>query len=237
MGLMERIGTGVFVGLAIFWYLIAPESLDCTDMQTGETLEGCVSFFSPLMTYFCALPPLVLAVFIHTLSKGGESKPSLQHLAVDEEGRAIMPEQKEVRSQQETIEFSFRMAMNFGGFSFASAYAFIFIVGLLAIPQLLLCGMMGSSCSDSDFSWAENGMDLGYTVMTVGFWVFLVSAVATFGFRNLNAEAGFSTSPALKKQQENVIIPCPSCEKRLRLPANYSGEIQCPNCEHVFSAG
>ena len=50
MAVRERMGTGLFVALAIVWYLIAPDSLDCTDMETGETLEGCVEFFSPLLT-------------------------------------------------------------------------------------------------------------------------------------------------------------------------------------------
>ena len=34
---------------------------------------------------------------------------------------------------------------------------------MLAIPFLIMCGMMGSNCSDSDFLWAETAY--GYTAM------------------------------------------------------------------------
>ena len=53
MALRERMGTGLFVALGIVWYLIAPESLDCTDMETGETLEGCVEFLSIVDVFLC----------------------------------------------------------------------------------------------------------------------------------------------------------------------------------------
>lgn len=233
MALRDRMGTGLFVALAIVWYLIAPESLDCTDMETGETLEGCVEFFSPLLTYFCALPPLVLAVFSHTLSRGGEHKPSLQHLPVDEEGRTALPGQDTVPTQQESTASLLRTGMNLGGFTFAGAYAFIFLVGLLAVPFLVLCGMMGSNCSDSDFLWAENSIRFGYAAMMIGFWVFLISSVGTYALRSMSEYDGGASSNLLQ-QEEKMVIPCPSCNKKLRFPATYEGEVQCPNCRHTF---
>ena len=235
MALRERVGTGVFVILAIGWYLIAPQSPDCTDMQTGETLEGCQDFFTPFMTYFCALPPLVLAVLVHTLTKGGEQKPSLQHIRLDVEGRVLFSEEEKTVSQQEQVEFFLRMGMNLGGLAFVGAYAFIFIVGLLAIPQMVLCGMMGSNCSDSDFLWAENSIAFGYTVMKIGFWVFFPSAVGTFVLRNVVAETPSLSSPSKEKGQQKVVVSCPSCEKKLRFPADYTGDVQCPNCTHIFT--
>ena len=233
MAVRERMGTGLFVALAIVWYLIAPDSLDCTDMETGETLEGCVEFFSPLLTYFCALPPLVLAVFFHTLSRRGEHKPSLQYIPVDEEGRTVIPEHDTVPTQQESAASLLRKGMNFGGFTFAGAYAFIFLVGLLAIPFLVMCGMMGSNCSDSDFLWAENSIRFGYAAMMISFWVFLISSVGTYALRSMS---GYDEVPSSNppRQEEKMIIPCPSCNKKLRFPAAYEGEVQCPNCKHTF---
>ena len=38
-----------------------------------------------------------------------------------------------------------------------------------------------------------------------------------------------SNLPARKK----IVISCPSCNKKLRFPAAYEGEVQCPNCKHV----
>ena len=233
MALRERMGTGLFVALGIVWYLIAPESLDCTDMETGETLEGCVEFFSPLLTYFCALPPLVLAVFFHTVSRGGEHKPSLQYIPVDEEGRTVIPEHDTVQPQQESTASLLRKGMNLGGFTFAGAYAFIFLVGMLAIPFLIMCGMMGSNCSDSDFLWAENSIRFGYTAMMISFWVFLISSVGTYALRSMSEYDGGSSSN-LPRQEEKIVIPCPSCNKKLRFPAAYEGEVQCPNCKHTF---
>lgn len=35
---------------------------------------------------------------------------------------------------------------------------------------------------------------------------------------------------------ERLIVICPSCQKKLRLPADESGTVQCPACNHSFRA-
>ncbi|MFM0096389.1 ubiquitin-conjugating enzyme E2 [Paraburkholderia nemoris] len=35
--------------------------------------------------------------------------------------------------------------------------------------------------------------------------------------------------------QESVIVQCPSCAARLRIPSGKSGEVSCPKCSHRFS--
>ena len=122
--------------------------------------------------------------------------------------------------------------MNLGGFTFAGAYAFIFLVGMLAIPFLIMCGMMGSNCSDSDFLWAENSIRFGYTAMMISFWVFLISSVGTYASKHERVRWRYH--PPTPRQEEKIVIPCPSCNKKLRFPAAYEGEVQCPNCEHTF---
>ena len=234
MGLRMRVGTGLFVALAMVWYFIAPESADCTDMTTGETVEGCVEFFEPLLTYFCALPPLVFAVLLHTLTKGDEHKPSLLQSPVDEEGRAIVAGPTETDAREERLAFSLRAGMTVGGFAFAGAYALIFIIGLLALPLGLLCGMIGSNCTEDDFLWAENSINFSFMVMRIGFGVFLVSAVGTFVRRAMSEGTVWPAPNPQAQQKKKVVVPCPSCEKKLRFPANYAGRVKCPTCDHVF---
>ena len=234
MAISERVGTGLFIGVAIVWYLIFSQPPDCTYIDTGEEVPGCKEMFQPLLNYFCALPPLVLAVLVHTLSKGDEYQPSLMQIPVDEQGRTVISEQTNPASSEEKLAFSFRAGMTFGGFAFAGAYAFIFVVGLLAVPMLVLCGMMGSSCTDDDFAWAENAINFGRTMMWIGFWVFMVSAVGTAVLRKMSDEGRWSPLTSERQQTKKVVVPCPSCEKKLKFPADYAGKVRCPNCDHVF---
>ena len=122
--------------------------------------------------------------------------------------------------------------MNFGGFTFAGAYAFIFLVGLLAIPFLVMYCMMGSNCSDSDFLWAENSIRFGYAAMMINFWVFLISSVGTYALRSMSGydEMPSSNPPAGRKNDH----PVPILQQKLRFPAAYGARYNAPTASTRF---
>ncbi len=50
-----------------------------------------------------------------------------------------------------------------------------------------------------------------------------------------------STNPSVRWQEprapdDRVLVPCPRCTTRLRLPAGKSGTVHCPQCAHTFTA-
>jgi predicted Zn finger-like uncharacterized protein len=50
-------------------------------------------------------------------------------------------------------------------------------------------------------------------------------------FPTIRKEGSASAQPV----QESVILQCPSCEARLRIPSGKSGEVSCPKCSQRFS--
>ena len=54
-------------------------------------------------------------------------------------------------------------------------------------------------------------------------------------------EVGDSTEPPSKSKpsdsrtnQEKVEVQCPKCDRRLRVPSDYSGSVGCPDCSNKF---
>ena len=122
--------SGVFVLLTGLWYLALPNMVTCEDMQTGEVLQGCVEVMTPLITYFCATPPLVIAVLFHTMKNGERSAVQLHTIPIDAEGRAVLSPVAPATNEQISLEAYAAWGVTIGGFSMAGAYSNTFIVGV-----------------------------------------------------------------------------------------------------------
>lgn len=222
--------SGAFVLLTGLWYLALPNMVACEDMQTGEVLQGCVEVMTPLITYFCATPPLVLAVLFHTLKHGERSAVQLHTIPVDAEGRAVLSPDAPSTNEQIPVEAYAAWGVTIGGFSMATAYSLSFIVGvLIAVPLLLIAGMSFGSSSDFELDWLVNIYEVLFFVMRIGFWLFAASAIA-----KLVLERGGIQQGGGARTSKKIVAPCPSCEAKLKFPAHHSGQVQCPSCEHVF---
>lgn len=44
-----------------------------------------------------------------------------------------------------------------------------------------------------------------------------------------------STSTSSRNDQEKVEVQCPKCDRRLRVPSDYSGSVGCPDCSNKFT--
>ena len=233
MNTASSVVSGAFVLLSGLWYLALPNMVTCEDMQTGEVLTGCVEVMTPLITYFCATPPLVLAVLFHTMRNGEKSSVQLHTTPIDAEGRAVISPGAPGTNEQVPLRSYAAWGMTIGGFSMAGAYCLTFIFGLfIALPLLALAGMSYGSSSDADFEWLVNPFKVLFFVMRVGFWLFAASAIAKFVLdRGQNLQDG----PPHKSAK--IMVPCPSCGAKLNVPTNYSGQVQCPKCQHVFETG
>ena len=230
MNLSSGAVSGAFVLLAGLWYLALPNMVACEDMQTGEVLQGCVEGMTPLVTYFCATPPLVLAVLFHTLKHGERSAVQLHTMPVDAEGRAVLSPDASTTNEQIPVEAYAAWGVTIGGFSMTVAYSLTFIVGVLvAVPLLLIAGMSFGSSSEPELDWLENIFEVLFLVMRIGFWLFAASAIA-----KLLLERGGIQQGGGARTSKKIVAPCPSCGAKLKFPAHYSGQIQCPSCEHVF---
>ena len=225
--------SGVFVLLTGLWYLALPNMVTCEDMQTGEVLQGCVEVMTPLITYFCATPPLVIAVLFHTMKNGERSAVQLHTIPIDAEGRAVLSPVAPATNEQISLEAYAAWGVTIGGFSMAGAYSITFIVGVLvALPLLVLAGLSFGSSGDPDLDWLVNIYKVSFFVMRVGFWLFATSAIAKFVLERGEIQKGDGA-----RKSDKIVTPCPSCGKKLRFPAAYSGEVQCPSCQHIFETG
>lgn len=225
--------SGGFVLFAGLWYLALPNMVACEDMQTGEVLQGCVEVMTPLITYFCATPPLVLAVLFHTMKHGDRSPVQLDTNPIDAEGRTVLSPDAPATNEQVPLQSYAAWGVAIGGFSMAGAYSLTFIVGLLvAVPLLVIAGMSFGSSSDVDLDWLVNIYTVSFFVMRVGFWLFAASAIAKFVL-----DRGQNLQDGPPRKSTKITVLCPSCEAKLNFPADYSGQVQCPKCRHVFETG
>ena len=230
MNTSSGVVSGAFVLITGLWYLALPNMVACEDMQTGEVLQGCVEVMTPLITYFCATPPLVLAVFFHTLKHGERSAVQLQTIPIDAEGRAVLSPDAPATNEQIPLEAYVAWGVTIGGFSMAGAFSLSFIVGVfLALPLLLLSGMAMGSSGNSDVGWLVNIYEVLFFVMRAGFWLFAVSATA-----KVVLDRGQNLRDGSPRRPTKIMASCPSCGAKLKFPIDYSGQVQCPSCEHVF---
>lgn len=229
MGISSRVVSGASVVLAGLWFLAIPSMVACEDMQTGEVLSGCVEVVTPLVTYFCATPPLVLAVLLHTMRYGEQSAVNFLPIPNDEEGRAVLSADAPATKEQMPPVAYAKWGMVIGGVSMAGAYAITFVVGVFAaVPLLIMAALSFGSTGDPNVDWLVNIFDVSFLVMRIGFWLFAASAITTFVLERND------TGPSGGRKPKKIVAPCPSCGSKLKFPSNYSGQIQCPSCEHVF---
>ena len=229
-------GAAVFFGL--IWYYVFPNMIACGTTETGDPIGFCEDVLHPMLTYFCGVPPLIIACMVYALQQGERKPVELHQLKTEENGQMVVPASFGTQTQQMSAQEWSGRVMTLSAFSLAGGYAFIFIVGLLAIPFLVLCGSMGSNCSDSDFLWAENSIAAGYIVMRISVAVFALSAVikGILDFKN-PADVDDSAAPVVRVSGANVIVRCAACKKKIKFPSSYVGEVQCPKCNHVFLTG
>ena len=149
MGISSRVVSGASVVLAGLWFLAIPSMVACEDMQTGEVLSGCVEVVTPLVTYFCATPPLVLAVLLHTMRYGEQSAVNFLPIPNDEEGRAVLSADAPATKEQMPPVAYAKWGMVIGGVSMAGAYAITFVVGVFAaVPLLIMAALSFGSTGD-----------------------------------------------------------------------------------------
>ena len=228
--------SGAFVLLTLVWYFIFPNMVSCTDMETGEFYSECEEVLTPILSFFCSIPPLIIAVLLYISVNGERPKVGLERPKTSEVGAMAVSNVAAHQTQRiSNIELA-GAAMTIGGITFTLAYGFMFLIGLFF-------GLIGAMCAFGGCNdlW-ENFTDwLFYSdiVMKTGMVVFFISAITKlvleYGLEK--ADGGGKLRLPDQKTTEKATTPCPSCEKKLRFPAAYSGEVQCPSCQHVFVTG
>ena len=239
--MLRRIGgmSGLFVLLAFLWYLVFPSMTACTDMATGVENEECREFITPIMSFFCALPPLIIAVLVFVSNHGAKPKVLLQSPLVDAEGKMHLQagvEEFEESSKQTQLAQS---GMKIGAVLVVGSYGLNLVAGMLVLLLAILCGMsMGNNCGDDSIETFLSWISLGNLGINLGLVVFLVSAIAKLVIEYQLETTGMSTQtkPAVAADTK-VKSPCPACGATLRFPVEYQGQVQCPKCDHVFVVG
>ena len=87
--MLRRIGgvSGLFVLLTFGWYLVFPFVTGCDMNTTAVETQECEELITPVLSFFCALPPLMIAVLVFVSTHGKKSKVLLENPVVDEEGK------------------------------------------------------------------------------------------------------------------------------------------------------
>ena len=229
--------SGLFVLFTLAWYLIFPNMVACTDMETGEVLPGCKEFTAPILAFFCSIPPLIIAVLLYISAHGERPKVGLESPKMSEGGDMAVSNVAAHHTQLIThIELA-GTAMTIGGITFTLAYGFMLLVGILLGLSASLCALGG--CSDDVFQNFIDWLSYADMVMKIGMVVFFISAITklVLEFNLEKADGTEKMHPPQEERTDKVTTPCPSCGKKLRFPAAYSGEVQCPSCQHIFETG
>ena len=223
--------SGLFVLLTLAWYFIFPSMVPCSDAEFTD----CEEIFSPILAFFCATPPLIVAVLLYISAHGERPKLGLENPKVSEGGAMAVSNVPAHHTQRIThIELA-GTAMTIGGITFTLAYGLMLLIGILFGLLAGMCAFGGCNELFVVFDW----LFYADIVMKTGMVVFLISAITTLVLE-LNLEKADGTEKPRQPQQkgtEKVTTPCPSCGKKLRFPAAYSGEVQCPSCQHTFETG
>ena len=87
--MLRRIGgvSGLFVLLTLGWYLVFPFVTGCDMNTTAVETQECEELITPVLSFFCALPPLMIAVLVFVSTHGKKPKAVLENPMVDEEGK------------------------------------------------------------------------------------------------------------------------------------------------------
>ena len=228
--------SGLFVLLTLGWYLIFPNVMSCTNMETGVFYSDCQEVLTPILAFFCTLPPLIIAVLLYISAHGERPMVGLETPKVREGGAMAVSNVAAHQTQRiSNIELA-GAAMTIGGVTFTLAYGFIFLIGIFFLLLGSMCAFGG--CSDLEQTFV-NWIFYPDKAMKIGMAVFLVSAITklVLEYDLEKSEGGEKPRHAHQKGEEKATTPCPSCGKKLRFPAAYSGEVQCPSCQHIFVTG
>lgn len=239
--MLRRIGglSGLFVLLTLGWYLVFPFVTGCGTNTTAPETEECEELITPVMSFLCALPPLMIAIFVFISTHGRKPKLMLQSPTVDNEGKMHLPagiEQVEETIKQTQLAQS---GMSIGGVMMAASCVLIVLAALLMVLLGSFCAMGGAStCSVDEFDWLISCIKFGNLGIKLGLVVFLISAVAKLVMEyQLEAQGLVAKTTPTVPANSMVRSPCPACGAKLRFPIEHQGEVQCPKCAHVFVVG
>ena len=239
--MLRRIGglSGLFVLLTLGWYLVFPFVTGCSSNTTAAETEECEELITPVMSFLCALPPLMIAVFVFIATHGRKPKTMLQLPTVDSDGTMHLP--AGVQQVEETIKQTqlAQSGLGIGGVMMAASSVLIVLAALLMILLGSFCAMGGAtSCSDEEFEWLVSWMKFGNLGIKLGLIVFFISAVAKLVMEyQLEAQGLVAETTPTAPANPMVRSPCPACGANLRFPIEHQGEVQCPKCGHVFVVG
>ena len=239
--MLRRIGglSGLFVLLTLGWYLVFPFITGCDLNTTGPERQECEELITPVLSFFCALPPLIIAVLVFASTHGLKSNVMVESPRVDEEGKMHLP--AGVQTVEESIKQTqlAQSGLKLGVVLVVGSYLLIILAGVLLILLAVLCGMsMGNSCGDDGFESLVSWMSVGSLGIKLGLVVFVLSAVAKLVIE-FQLEAGgvsVETKPAALVETM-VKAPCPACGTKLRFPVEHQGQVQCPKCSTLFTVG
>ena len=239
--MLRRIGgvSGLFVLLTLVWYLVFPFVTGCDMNTTAVETQECEELITPVLSFFCALPPLMIAVLVFVSTHGKKSKAVLENPMVDEEGKMQVP--TGVQSVEESIKQTqlAQSGMGLGAVLMIGSYALILLAGVFLLLLALLCGMsMGNSCGDEGFESLLSWISVGSVGIKLGLAVFLISAAGKLVIEyQLDANGMLVETKPATVVSTMVRLPCPACGAKLRFPTEHQGEVQCPKCDHVFTVG
>ncbi len=224
--------SGLFVLLTLAWYFIFPNMVTCNEAEFTD----CEEIFNPILAFFCATPPLIIAVLLYISANGERPKVGLENPKVSEGGAMAVSNVATHHTQRiKHIELA-GTAMTIGGITFTLAYGLMLLIGILFG---LMAGMCAFGGCNGLFETTVDWLSYADMVMKIGMVVFFISAITKLVLE-FNLEKADGTEKMHRPQEERtdkVTTPCPSCGKKLRFPAAYSGEVQCPSCQHIFETG
>ncbi len=224
--------SGLFVLLTLAWYFIFPNMVSCNEAEFTD----CEEIFNPILAFFCATPPLIIAVLLYISANGERPKVGLENPKMSESGAMVVSNVAAHQTHRISHVELAGAAMTIGGITFALAYGFMLLIGIFFGLMAGMCAFGG--CNDL-FDTAVDWLFYGDIVMKTGMVVFFISAITKLVLE-FNLEKADGTEKLRRPQEKSmdkITTPCPSCGKKLRFPAAYSGEVQCPSCQHIFDTG
>ena len=223
--------SGLFVLLTLAWYFIFPNMVSCNEAEFTD----CEEIFNPILAFFCATPPLIIAVLLYISADGERPKVGLENPKMSEGGAMVVSNVAAHQTHRISHVELAGAAMTIGGITFALAYGLMLLIGIFFGLMAGMCAFGGCDELFVVFDW----LFYADIVMKTGMVVFFISAITKLVLE-FNLEKADGTEKPRQPQQkgtEKATTPCPSCGKKLRFPAAYSGEVQGPSCQHIFETG
>ena len=218
--MLRRIGglSGLFVLLTLGWYLVFPFVTGCGSNTTAPETEECEELITPVMSFLCALPPLMIAVFVFIATHGRKPKTMLQLPTVDGDGKMHLP--AGVQQVEETIKQTqlAQSGMGIGGVMMTLLRPHR-AGGVLMILLGSFCAMGGASnCSDDEFEWLISSIKFGNLGIKLGLVVFCSQPSQNWRW-SINSKAGpRCRANTNSTRQSNGGVSLPGLWSKLALP-------------------